>query len=841
MSRYSFFPCRIGGDMIPRRLTLRKAVPMPDPLPSHSRVVIIGGGIVGCSVAYHLTKLGWRDVLLLERRQFTCGTTWHAAGLVGQLRATANLTRLAKYTAELFARLEAETGVATGFLQRGSLAIADNEERFEELKRSASMARAFGLETEVIGPAEIKRRWPLAETSDLVGGLFIAKDGQTNPVDTTQALARGARLGGATIREGVAVTGVLTRDGAVAGVRTSEGEIAAEFVVNCGGMWGYEIGRMAGIAVPLHAAEHFYVVTEPIANLASTTPVLRDPDSANYFKEDAGKLLLGWFEPQAKPWGMAGIPESFCFDQLPEDLEHIEPQLEKAMHRVPVLRETGIRIFFNGPESFTPDDRYLLGPAPELRNFYVAAGFNSIGIQSSGGAGKVLAEWIVAGHPPMDLWDVDIRRMLPFQANRRYLHDRTVEALGLLYAMHWPFRQVETARPVRLSPLHDRLARRGACFGETAGWERANWYAPPGVEPAYRYSYQRQNWFPYSAAEHRAVREAVGVFDQSSFGKIRIEGRDAVAVVSRLCANDVAAPPGRIVYTQWLNERGGIEADVTVMRLSERAFLVLTAAATQRRVLHWAAAHIPDDAHAVATDVTSAYAVLGVMGPGSRALLQRLTPEDLSNAAFPFGASREIDLAYARVRASRITYVGELGWELVIAAEFAIPVFEAIMAAGDALLCGYHAMNSLRLECGYRDWGHDISDETTPLEAGLGFAVAWDKPGGFIGRAALLGRRGAVPTRRLVSVQLENPEPLLYHDEPIRRDGRIVGRTSSGMFGHTLGRAVGLAWVENEAGVDDAWLRAGAWQVEIACETYPIAVSLRPFFDPTRRRVRSAD
>lgn len=814
---------------------------MSEQLPSHVRVVIIGGGIVGCSVAYHLTKLGWRDVLLLERRQLTCGTTWHAAGLVGQLRATQNLTRLAKYTAELFAGLEAETGVATGFLQRGSLAVADNAQRFEELKRGASMGRAFGLETEVLGPAEIKRLWPLIDADDLVGGLFIPKDGQTNPVDTAQALAKGARMGGARIVEGVKVTSVLRAGGRATGVGTSAGEVRAEIVVNCGGMWGHEIGRMAGVNVPLHAAEHFYVVTDPVPGLSPKTPVLRDPDSANYFKEDAGKLLVGWFEPVAKPWGMDGIPEEFCFDQLPADLGHVEPQLEKAMKRVPALGEVGIRVFFNGPESFTPDDRYLLGPAPELENFYVAAGFNSIGIQSSGGAGKVLAEWIVDGHAPMDLWDVDIRRMMPFQGNRRYLRDRTVEGLGLLYAMHWPFRQVETARPVRTSPLHDRLAARGACFGETAGWERPNWFAPPGAEPVYRYSYGRQNWFEASAAEHRAVRQRVGLFDQSSFGKFLVQGPRAAAALDRICANAVDVEPDRVVYTQWLNPRGGIEADVTVTRLAADAFLVVTSAACQTRDFHWLRTHLPADGGVVASDVTSAWAVLGVMGPRARDLLQRLTPDNLANDAFPFGASREIELGYARVRAARITYVGELGWELYVPSEFARHVFDAIVSEGaafDLALCGYHAMNSLRLECGYRHWGHDISDETSPLAAGLGFAIAWDKPGGFIGREALLEQRGKPFRRRLVSLVLEDPEPLLYHDEPLWRDGRLVGSTVSGMYGHTLGRAVGLAWVEDPGGVDSAFLQSGSWDVEVAGERVAARVSLRPFYDPTRDRVR---
>jgi 4-methylaminobutanoate oxidase (formaldehyde-forming) len=598
---------------------------------------------------------------------------------------------------------------------------------------------------------------------------------------------------------------------------------------------------MAGVNVPLHAAEHFYVVTEAIENLSPQTPVLRDPDAANYFKEDAGKLLVGWFEPVAKPWGMAGIPKEFCFDQLPPDLEHIEPQLEKAMKRVPVLAKTGIRVFFNGPESFTPDDRYLLGEAPELRSFFVAAGFNSIGIQSSGGVGKVLAEWIVNGHPPMDLWDVDIRRCMPFQQNRRYLHDRTVEGLGLLYAMHWPYRQVETARNVRQSALHERLKARGACFGEVAGWERPNWYAPAGVEPRYEYSYRRQNWFAHAAAEHRAVREAVGLFDQSSFSKFRVEGRDAAAVLNRICANDVAVPPGRVVYTQWLNERGGIEADVTVTRLDERSFLIVSAAATQTRDLHWLRRHIPGDAHAIATDITSAYAVLGVMGPNARALLSQLTPDDLSNAAFPFGTSREIDLAYARVRASRITYVGELGWELYVPSEFAAPLFDAIVAAGGRFglaLAGYHAMNSLRLECGYRHWGHDITEETTPFESGLGFAVSFAKSTDFIGRDALLKQKGAPLTQRLVTFALEDPEPLLYHDEPICRDGRCVGLTTSGMFGHTIGRSIGLGYVREERGVTEGFLADGKWEIEIAGERVPAKPSLRPFYDPARQRVR---
>jgi 4-methylaminobutanoate oxidase (formaldehyde-forming) len=806
-------------------------------LPQRAQVVIVGGGVVGCSVAYHLTRRGLTDVVLLERQQLTSGTTWHAAGLVGQLRATHNLTRLAQYTTELYASLEQETGQATGFRRVGSLALASDAARFEELRRGASMARCFGLEVNVLTPQAALDLWPLMAIDDLVGAVHLPKDGQTNPVDTTQALAKGARARGARVVENCAVTEIVVEGGRAVGVRTASGDIAADIVVNCGGMWARELAAQAGATVPLHAAEHFYVVTEPIPDLPKL-PVLRDANACAYFKEDAGKLLVGWFEPVAKPWGMAGIPDSFAFETLPEDLAHIEPLLEAAAKRVPALGRAGIQLFFNGPESFTPDDRYLLGETPEVQRLFVAAGFNSIGIQSAGGAGKVLADWIVDGHPPMDLWDVDIRRMMPFQRNRRYLHDRTVEALGLLYAMHWPFRQPETARGVRRSALHDRLAARGACFGETAGWERANWFAPPGVTPAYEYSYGRQNWFEASAAEHRAAREGVALFDQSSFGKFVVEGPDAERVLGRIAANDVAGPVGKVTYTQFLNDRGGIEADLTITRESETRFLVVTSAACQTRDLAWLRRHIPADARATVVDVTSGYAVLGVMGPRSRDLLARVTDTDLTNAAFPFGSSQVIDLGYARVRASRITYVGELGWELYIPTEFAQDVFDVLMEAGPTL-AGYHAMNSLRMEKGYRHWGHDITDEDTPLEAGLSFAVAWDKPGGFIGREALLRQRETGVTRRLVQLRLEADGPLLYHNEPIWRDGVLVGRTSSGMFGHTIGRPLAMGYVANGGAVVDAgWIAAGRYELEVACDRIPATVSLKPFYDPASRRVK---
>ncbi|MBL8573257.1 MAG: GcvT family protein [Hyphomicrobiaceae bacterium] len=810
-------------------------------LPSSARVVIIGGGVVGCSIAYHLTKLGWSDVVLIERKRLTSGTTWHAAGLVGQLRATMNLTKLAQYTTNLYATLEAETGQATGFKQRGSISVATNGARMEELLRGASMAKTFGLEVARVTPAEIKAKWPLLNVDDVVGGVWLPGDGQTNPIDTTMALAKGATMRGARVIENVEVTAIRTRNGRACGVETSDGGIDAEYVVVASGMWSRHLGLKAGADIPLQACEHFYIVTEAFPGLDPTLPVLRDPDNCAYYKEDAGKLLLGAFEPNAKPWAVDGIPADFEFGELPDDFEHFEPILAAAMRRLPALEQVGIRKFFNGPESFTPDVRYLLGETPDVGHLFVAAGFNSIGIQSAGGAGKVLAEWIVDGHPPMDLADVDIRRMQPFQVNKRYLKERVSESLGLLYAMHWPYRQYETGRNVRLSPLHDELKARGACFGEVAGWERANWFAPAGVKAEYAYSYGRQNWFEHSAAEHRAVREAVGVFDMTSFGKFLVQGRDAEKVLQRISANDMAVEPGRIVYTQWLNPRGGIEADLTVTRLSADAFMVVTAGGTARRDFAWLTRHIDPQAHAFATDVSSGFTCLSVMGPNARALLQAASGADLSNTAHPFGTSREIEIGYARVRAARVTYVGELGWELYMPTEFARGVLAALIAEGEAhglRLCGLHAMDSCRIEKAYRHWGHDIGDEDSPFEAGLMFAVKAAK-GDFIGRDALLKRVEAGFSRRMVQFRLTDPAPLLYHDEPIWHDGAIVGRTTSGAYGHTLGGAIGLGYVATTGGPVEERIRAGGFEIEVAGERFAAEASLSPMYDPKGSRIRA--
>ncbi len=815
-------------------------------LPTQARVVIIGGGVIGCSIAYHLGKLGWSDVVLLERQQLTSGTTWHAAGLIGQLRQSINMTQLARYTSELYHGLERETGQATGYRQCGSMSLATTEARFEELKRNASMAKVFGLEVNVIGIEEISELHSLCNTEDVLGGIHIPSDGYGNAVDITQALAKGAKNAGVEIFQNTLVTAINHDNEKVTGVSTEQGEIKADYVVIAGGMWSRDLAASIGVNLPLQACEHYYTLFESVEGLHPGLPVLRDYDACTYYKYDAGKLLVGAFEPRAKAWGIEGIPDDFCFDEIAGDFEHFEPILADAMERIPALQDAGIQKFFCGPESFTPDVRYHLGPAPELDNCFVAAGLNSIGLQSAGGVGKVIAEWMRDGEPPMDLWSVDVRRNMPFQSNRKYLQERVTESLGLLYATHWPYRQYETSRNVRTSALHERLAARGACFGEAFGWERANWYAPQGVEAVYEYSYGRQNWFEHSAREHIGVRENVGLFDQSSFAKFRLEGRDALQVINQVSANDMDVAPGRLVYTQWLNNRGGIEADLTVTRLSEEAFLIVTAAETEIRDFYWLKSSMPTGANCVLTNVTSSMGVISIMGPRSRELLQSLTPADMSHEAFPFATSREIELGYGIVRASRITFVGELGWELYIPTEFMRGVYDVIVEAGegfDLVHAGYHALNSLRMEKAYRHWSHDITDEDTPLEAGLDFTVKFNKRAGFTGLDALLEQREQGVRRRLLQFRLKDPEPLLYHNEPVWRNNILVGHITSGAYGHSLGGYIGLGYVDLEAaglepGADAASILDAEYEIEVACERFAAEASLKPMYDPENKRIR---
>ncbi|MDD9727924.1 FAD-dependent oxidoreductase [Roseovarius sp. SK2] len=812
-------------------------------LPKHARVVIVGGGVVGCSVAYHLAKLGWRDVVLLERKQLTSGTTWHAAGLIAQLRASANMTKLAKYSQELYGNLEAETGVATGFRRCGSITVALTDARREEIYRQAAMARAFGVDVEEIGAAEVKTRYPHLNADDVTGAVYLDKDGQADPANIALALAKGARQNGALVKERVKVTGISRQGRRVTGVDWAAddggetGHISCDMIVNCAGMWGHEVGRMAGVNVSLHACEHFYIVTEGIDGLGQL-PVLRVPDECAYYKEDAGKILLGAFEPNAKPWGMQGIPESFEFDQLPEDFDHFEPILEAACNRMPMLAEAGVHTFFNGPESFTPDDAYHLGLCPEMDNVWVAAGFNSIGIQSAGGAGHALSQWMDSGEKPFDLGDVDIARMQPFQGNRHYLFERSKETLGLLYADHFPYLQKRTARGVRRSPFHHHLLERGAVMGEMAGWERANWFAKEGQEQEYRYGWGRQNWFENAAAEHHAIRTGVGMYDMSSFGKIRVEGPDAEVFLNHIGGGDYSVPNGKIVYTQFLNDRGGIEADVTVTRLTETAYLVVTPAATRLADQTWMMRH-KGDFNVVITDVTAGEGVLAVMGPDARRLMQAVSPNDFSNEANPFGTAQEVELGMGLARVHRVSYVGELGWEIYVGADMAGHVFETLYEAGQEhglKLCGMHVMDSCRIEKGFRHFGHDITCEDHVLEAGLGFAVKTEKAE-FIGRDAVLRKKEAGVSKRLVQFRLTDPEPLVYHNEPVLRDGEIVGYLCSGAYGHHLGGAIGMGYVPCP-GESVQEVLASDYEIDVAGTRVKAEASLKPMYDPKSERVK---
>jgi 4-methylaminobutanoate oxidase (formaldehyde-forming) len=812
-------------------------------LPQNARVVIVGGGVIGCSVAYHLAKQGWKDVVLLERKQLTCGTTWHAAGLIGQLRASQNMTKLARYSAELYMGLEDETGVATGMRQGGSISVALTDERLEELYRNAAMARAFDVPVEELSPTEIKERYEHINLENVTGGVYLPTDGQADPANIALALAKGARMNGAIVKERVKVTGMKKQGRRVTGVDwisddgSEQGHIAADMVVNCAGMWGHEVGKMAGVNVPLHACEHFYIVTEAIQGL-SQMPVLRVPDECAYYKEDAGKILLGAFEPTSKPWGMNGIPDSFEFDQLPEDFDHFEPILENACNRVPMLAEAGIHTFFNGPESFTPDDAYHLGLAPEMDNVWVAAGFNSIGIQSAGGAGMALAKWMEDGEKPFDLGDVDIGRMHPFQGNKHYLYERSTETLGLLYADHFPYRQMATARGVRRTPFHHHLLEQGAVMGEINGWERANWFAEDGQDREYKYSWKRQNWFENSAAEHKAVRANVGMYDMSSFGKLRVEGPDAESFLNHICGANMSVPSGKIVYTQFLNTRGGIEADVTVTRLTETVYLVVTPAATrladETRMRRHAEGY-----QVVITDVTAAEGVLAVMGPKARDLLAKVSPNDFSNDVNPFGTAQEIELGMGLARAHRVSYVGELGWELYLPADMAGHAFETLWEAGQDVglkLCGMHMMDSCRIEKAFRHFGHDITCEDNVIDAGLGFAVDLNKED-FIGKGAVAARKESGPENRMVQFLLEEPEPLLFHNEPIVRDGEYVGYLSSGNYGHHLGGAIGMGYVPcaGEKAVD---VLASTYEIDVMGTKVKATASLKPMYDPKSERVK---
>ena len=805
-------------------------------LPSRAQVVIIGGGIIGCSVAYHLTSLGMTDVVLLEQGQLSSGTTWHAAGLVGQLRATESGTRLVQYSAQLYATLEEETGLATGWKQCGGVTVARTPERMVQLLRTAAAAEAYDLECEVISPDRALELWPHLETADLQGALWLPKDGTANPADVTQSLAKGARNRGARVHERVRVLDVLVTDGAATAVVTDQGTIEAEIVVNCAGQWAHAIGLMAGVTVPVHSAEHFYVVTEFIEGMQRMAPILRDPDGYTYMKEEVGGLVVGGFEPVAKPWvPPTQIPYPFEFQLLDEDWEHFEILMESALHRVPVLNTTGIKKFYNGPESFTPDNQFILGEAPEVKNFYVAAGFNSVGIASAGGAGRALAEWIVAGEPQSDLVSVDIRRFGAFNNNHQWLRARVGEVLGLHYAVPWPNREFDTARPFRRSPLHDRMQQANAAFGSRFGWERPIFFAPADQQPIIDYDWGKQNWIPWVDAEQRATREAVAIFDETSFGKLLIKGWDAERLLQLVCANDVAVPVGGLVYTAVLNHRGTYEADVTVTRIAEDEYLWVTSAASPVRDMDWLVRHTHEDWHVEVVDVSSAYAVIGVMGPRSRELFTRISSADFSNEAFPFGTSQLIDAGDFTVRASRVTYVGELGWELYVPSEFAVGVYDLLKREGSDLGvrdAGYYAIGAMRLEKGYRAFGPELSPDYGPVEAGLLFATKHRTDIDFIGREALLAAKANPPQRRIVSWVAQESEPMLWGGELVLREGVGIGQVTSAAYATTTGACVGLAYIRT----DDL---GGDWTINVGGRMVPVMVSRKAPYDPDNQRIRA--
>ena len=816
---------------------------MKGDFPKEARAVVIGGGIVGCSTAYHLGQLGWDETVVLERAKLTSGSTFHAAGLVGQLRSNANITQLLGYSVALYDRLEAETGQATGWKRNGGLRLACNRERWTEVKRQATTAHSFGLEMQLLSPGEAKELWPLMDVSDVVGAAFLPTDGQANPSDITQALAKGARAKGIRFFEDTPVTEILIEQGRVAGVVTPRGTIRTAVVVNCAGQWAREVGGLAGVNVPLVSVQHQYMITEPIEGVAPDLPTLRDPDRLTYFKEEVGGLVMGGYEPNPVPWAVEGLPEGFHFSLLDSDFDHFEQLMTQALARVPALETAGVKQLLNGPESFTPDGNFILGEAPELRGFYLGAGFNAFGIASGGGAGMALAEWIAKGEPPYDLWPVDIRRFGRPHVDIDWVRKRTLELYGKHYTIAWPAEEHDSGRPCRRSPLYDRLADLGACFGEKLGWERPNWFADPGAgeTPKDVYSFGRPNWFEAVGREHRAAREAAAVFDQSSFAKFLLVGPDAAAALDWICANDVTKAPGRLTYTQMLNARGGIECDLTVARLAEDRFYIVTGTGFAIHDFDWIARNVPAGLQAQLVDVTSAYAVLSLMGPRSRKILQALTSADLSNAVFPFATSQEIGIAGAPVIALRVTYVGELGWELHVPCEFAVNLFEALVGEGAShglRPAGYRAIESLRLEKGYRAWGADIGPDHTPLEAGLGWAVKLKTNTPFLGHEALQAQAKAPLTKRLAGFTVD-PEIVLLGRETIYRDGERVGWLSSGGFGYTVDRSIGNGYVRNREGVDRNYLLSGRYELEVATERVPCEINLQPLYDPEAARVKA--
>lgn len=817
---------------------------MASQLPESARVVVIGGGVIGTSIAYHLAHMGWKDVVLLERDKLTSGTTWHSAGLMVTFGSTSETsTELRKYTRDLYARLEAETGQDTGFKPCGFIEVACDKDRLEEYRRVSAFNRLCGVDVHEISPNQVKELFPLAKTDDILAGFYVKEDGRVNPVDVTMALGKGARMQGARIMEDVTVTGILQKNGKVTGVKTLQGDIKCEYVVNCAGMWARQLGDLCGVNIPNQAAEHYYLITEYIPDLPKNLPVLEDPSSYGYFREEVGGLMIGLFEPICAPWKLEGVPQDFSFAEIPPDWDRMAPYLEKAMSRVPISMKTGIQKFFCGPESFTPDLRPVMGESPEVKNYFVAAGLNSIGILTGGGIGRMMAHWIINGTADMDITGMNIDRLQTYQNNIEYRRERTAESLGMVYRCHYPTMSLQTARGAKKSPFHDRLAAAGAYFKDVSGWESPDWYAPSGHKPEVeKLSWGRMNWFPYWEAEHHATREGVILMDMSFMCKFMVQGKDAGKALNHISGNNVDGKAGMITYTQWMNHTGKLEADLTVTKLNDEKFFVVVTDTQLRHAETWMKRNFPEGSHAIVTDVTSGYGQLNIQGPKSRELLQSLTTADLSNEAFPFRTAREIDIGYARVLLVRITYLGELGYELYIPAEQATHVYDRLIEAGKNFglrHAGLKALASLRMEKGYRDYGHDIDNTDNPFETGLSFALDFNKPGGFIGKEALLKYKGAPLNRRMVQVLVKDPEPLMYHAEIVHRNGKPVGYIRAASYGHTLGGAVGLAMVEANEPITPDYINTGKWEVDIAGKMYPAVASLRPMFDPDMKKIKA--
>lgn len=813
-------------------------------IPDRARVVIVGGGVIGASVAYHLAKLGWSDVVLVERSKLTSGTTWHAAGLIVSGGMTSETSAwMAEYTRQLYEGLEEETGLSTGFNPVGYLQTGATKERIGKLRREADFLRGLGIEREEISAAEVRDMWPILEAEDLIAGFYTAKEGRADPANCAMSMAKGARLGGVMIIEDTAVTGFRMENGRVAAVQTSRGDIECEHVVNCGGMWARQIGEMAGVSVPLQAAEHAYLITEQFDSVSTDMPILEDPDRYAYYREETGGLMVGLFEPLGAPWAVDRVPDNFSFGEIPNDWDRLAPFLELAMEPLPILRGVGVRKLFTGPESFTADNGSLMGPSPEVENFWVAAGFNSLGILLGGGAGKIMADWIVEGIPPVDVTEIDIARALPFQTTRRFRNTRTVELLGRLHSTgSWPHSSPELARNARRSVLHDRLAAAGAHFTESSGWENTGWFVPDGAEIPFVQSYGRHGWWEHHEAEHHATRNDVALYDMSAMSKFLVSGADAARILNHLSGNDVDVEPGTCVYTQWMNRHGRILADLTITRLSEDRFMVVVAEGFHRRVETMMRRSIDPEDRVWVTDATSGTTLISVQGPKSRDLLSQITDADLSNEAFPYFTAQKLDLEYSLGWAFRMSFVGELGWELFVPTEFALGVYDALVREGenfDLRHAGMETLESTRTEAGRKDYGLDIENTDSPLEAGLGFAVDLDKSGGFIGRDALLADKEAGPLpRRLVQFLLDDPDPLLHGEEPIFRDGQRAGYLRSGNYGHTLGGAMGFGYVEDEDGVTADYIREGSYEIQVAGELVPAKASVRPMYDPKGARVR---